>query len=263
MVADGARRRSSSVAPCCPPPIPPVSSPDRPPARSPGSAGCRAPQRCTSRAPRRALCRTTGRPLPTDDRHLDDRPPAPRRRHRRRLVAAAGVRPRRRPPPARPPLGRHQLLHEQRVTADELVAIERRLGHPARPGSGVFRRTLESLDGPRRTSPTRRSCSPTRSGGVAYRSSTRRRVIRRLRAGARPASTSPCRRSGGASSSTSIPSTGRSTGTPATPGDGANMHVVGVADRDGHRADMGDVEALADELVSLYRAASAASPSAS
>jgi hypothetical protein len=39
-----------------------------------------------------------------------------------------------------------QLLHERKVTADELVAIDRRLGHPTRPGSGVFRRTLETLD---------------------------------------------------------------------------------------------------------------------
>jgi hypothetical protein len=40
-----------------------------------------------------------------------------------------------------------QLLHEQKVTAEELAAIDRRLGHPARPGSGVFRRTVEALDG--------------------------------------------------------------------------------------------------------------------
>jgi hypothetical protein len=39
-----------------------------------------------------------------------------------------------------------QLLHERKVTAEELVAIERRLGHPARPGSGLFRRNLERLD---------------------------------------------------------------------------------------------------------------------
>jgi hypothetical protein len=39
-----------------------------------------------------------------------------------------------------------QLLHEKKVTVDELVAIERRLGHPARPGSGRFRRNLERLD---------------------------------------------------------------------------------------------------------------------
>jgi hypothetical protein len=38
-----------------------------------------------------------------------------------------------------------QLLHEHRVTTDELAAIDRRLGHPTRPGSGVFRRTLSSL----------------------------------------------------------------------------------------------------------------------
>jgi hypothetical protein len=40
-----------------------------------------------------------------------------------------------------------QLLHEHKVTANELVAIEQRLGHPARPGSGPFRRNLERLDG--------------------------------------------------------------------------------------------------------------------
>jgi nucleotidyltransferase/DNA polymerase involved in DNA repair len=40
-----------------------------------------------------------------------------------------------------------QLLHEKKVRVDELVAIERRLGHPARPGSGLFRRNLERLNG--------------------------------------------------------------------------------------------------------------------
>jgi hypothetical protein len=39
-----------------------------------------------------------------------------------------------------------QMLHERRVTTDELVAVERRLGHPARPGSGLFRRNLERID---------------------------------------------------------------------------------------------------------------------
>jgi hypothetical protein len=42
-----------------------------------------------------------------------------------------------------------QLLHQRMVTTDQLVAIERRLGHPARPGSGVFLRTLRSLGGAR------------------------------------------------------------------------------------------------------------------
>ena len=41
----------------------------------------------------------------------------------------------------------HQLLDQRRVSADELVAIEHRLGHPGRAGSGVFRRTLLSLGG--------------------------------------------------------------------------------------------------------------------
>jgi hypothetical protein len=39
----------------------------------------------------------------------------------------------------------HQLIDDRHVTMDELVAIDRRLGHPARPGSGRFRRTVESL----------------------------------------------------------------------------------------------------------------------
>lgn len=39
-----------------------------------------------------------------------------------------------------------QMLHEKKVTVDDLVAIERRLGHPARPGSGRFRHNLERLD---------------------------------------------------------------------------------------------------------------------
>jgi len=41
----------------------------------------------------------------------------------------------------------NQLLHEKPVTIDELWAIDRRLNHPARPGSGRFRRTLLSLGG--------------------------------------------------------------------------------------------------------------------
>lgn len=41
----------------------------------------------------------------------------------------------------------HQLLHERRVTTEELLSIERRLGHPARPGSGTFLRNLRRLGG--------------------------------------------------------------------------------------------------------------------
>lgn len=40
-----------------------------------------------------------------------------------------------------------QLLHEKKVSPDDLITIEKRLGHPARPGSGLFRRNLERLDG--------------------------------------------------------------------------------------------------------------------
>jgi hypothetical protein len=38
-----------------------------------------------------------------------------------------------------------QLLHENKVSVEELVAVERRLGHPGRPGSGLFRRNLERI----------------------------------------------------------------------------------------------------------------------
>jgi hypothetical protein len=40
-----------------------------------------------------------------------------------------------------------QLLHDKRVTVDDLMGIDRRLGHPARPGSGRFRQTMASLTG--------------------------------------------------------------------------------------------------------------------
>lgn len=41
----------------------------------------------------------------------------------------------------------HQMVKERRVTTTELIAIERRLGHPARSGSGRFRRAVERLGG--------------------------------------------------------------------------------------------------------------------
>ena len=43
----------------------------------------------------------------------------------------------------------NQLLQEQKLTVDDLVAIDRRLGHPARAGSGRFRQTLEAIEGSR------------------------------------------------------------------------------------------------------------------
>jgi hypothetical protein len=39
----------------------------------------------------------------------------------------------------------HQLLDEGKVSLDELAAVDRLLGHPARPGSGLFRRNLERV----------------------------------------------------------------------------------------------------------------------
>jgi hypothetical protein len=39
----------------------------------------------------------------------------------------------------------HQLLDENKVSFGELTAIDRLLGHPARPGSGLFRRNVERV----------------------------------------------------------------------------------------------------------------------
>jgi hypothetical protein len=62
----------------------------------------------------------------------------------------------------------NQLLEQERVTVDELVAIERRLGHPARPGSGVFRRTLDAVSGgaPQGSHPEVRLADALRRRGV-------------------------------------------------------------------------------------------------
>ena len=68
----------------------------------------------------------------------------------------------------------HQLLHEKRVTADELVAIERRLGHPARPGSGRFRYNLERLgSAPNESHPEVVLAEALRSRGVPVEHQTR------------------------------------------------------------------------------------------
>jgi hypothetical protein len=68
-----------------------------------------------------------------------------------------------------------QLLHERRATVDELVAIERRLGHAARPGSGLFRRNLERLDctAPNESHPEVELSEALRARGVPIEHQTR------------------------------------------------------------------------------------------
>jgi hypothetical protein len=68
-----------------------------------------------------------------------------------------------------------QLLHERRVTVDDLVAIERRLGHPARPGSGLFRRNLERLDcsAPNESHPEVELAEALRARGIPIEHQTR------------------------------------------------------------------------------------------
>ena len=68
----------------------------------------------------------------------------------------------------------HQLLDTGQLTVEDLVAIDTRLGHPARPGSGRFRNTIQAVGWARRpTSRTQRWCSPRRSGDGTSRSSIR------------------------------------------------------------------------------------------
>jgi hypothetical protein len=71
-----------------------------------------------------------------------------------------------------------QLLHEGKVTTLELVAIERRLGHPARPGSGLFRRNLERLDGaaPSESHPEVELAEALRARGISIE--TQARLVR-------------------------------------------------------------------------------------
>ena len=186
--------------------------------------------------------------LPSDHRHLGDRPPRPARRNRRRVVATTRLRPRRRPAPARPPLG-----HPAAAARAPSVRRRARGDRPAARTSDTARDQACSVgrcrrSARRRTSRTRRSSSPMRSVDVRSRSSTRLRSSAH-RAGALRASTSPCRRSGGASSSTSTLSTARSTGTLATPERRRDLHGVAWQIEVVTELDMADVEALADELV--------------
>ncbi len=68
-----------------------------------------------------------------------------------------------------------QLLHENKVSVDELVAIERRLGHPARTGSGIFRRNLERLVGspPNESHPEVVLAEALRARGIPIENQTR------------------------------------------------------------------------------------------
>lgn len=68
-----------------------------------------------------------------------------------------------------------QLVHERRLTADELTSIDRRLGHPARPGSGLFRRNLERLDcsAPNESHPELKLAEALRARGVPIENQTR------------------------------------------------------------------------------------------
>ena len=154
-----------------------------------------------------------------------------------------------------------QLLHEKRVTAEELVAIDRRLGHPTRPGSGVFQRTLHSLDS-----------SPNESHPeVVLADALRRRAV--------PVEhqTHVVRASNGRSAriDLAVPSINWGIELDIHPEhrtfDGhardarrrRDLHSVGWQIEVVTELDLDDVEALADELTVLYHARRAAQSSAS
>ena len=146
-----------------------------------------------------------------------------------------------------------QLLHEKKVTSEQLVAIDRRLGHPARPGSGVFRRTLESLDGgpPNESHPE-----------VVLSDALRRRAVpvehqtRLLRASngrtARVDLSVPDVRWG--IELDIHPEHGTSEGLHRDARRRRDFHFIGWQVETVTELDMQDVEALADELARLYHA---------
>jgi hypothetical protein len=68
-----------------------------------------------------------------------------------------------------------QLLHERRVSVGELVAMEKRLGHPARRGSGLFARNLQLLEGtvPNESHPEVELADALRARGIPIEHQTR------------------------------------------------------------------------------------------
>ena len=111
----------------------------------------------------------------------------------------------------------------------------------------------------RRTTRTPRSCSPTRCAQRDVPVEHQARVIRRPAVG-RSTSTSPCPTSGGASSSTSTPSTARSRATPPTPRGAASCTGWRGRSRRSASTTWRDPERLADELAGLYRLRVAGQP---
>ena len=133
------------------------------------------------------------------------------------------------------------------------MAIDARLGHPARPGSGRFRRTLASLDGRAANDSHPEVVLADGLRGTDVPVVHQSRVIRSARRSSRSTSTSRCRTSAGVSSSTSIPSTASIEGHAADAERRREMHRLAWQIETVTEHDMADPERLADELAELYR----------
>jgi hypothetical protein len=146
-----------------------------------------------------------------------------------------------------------QMLHEQKVGVSELVAVERRLGHPGRPGSGLFRRNLERLGGspPNESHPEVVLADALRARGIPIEHQTH--LVRASNGrSARVDLAVPSIRWG--IELDIHPEHRTFDGQASDARRTRDLHVLDWQIEPVTELDMADVEALADELAGLYRA---------
>ena len=144
-----------------------------------------------------------------------------------------------------------QLLHTGRVTVEELLAVDRRLGHPGRRGSGAFRRTLERLgSAPAESHPEVLLADALERRGIPIERQSRILALPNGRT-ARVDLAVPGVRWG---VELDIHPEHRSVdGHARDAGRVRQLHRVGWQVEQVTEPDLADIEALADELVLLYR----------
>jgi Transcriptional regulator, AbiEi antitoxin len=145
-----------------------------------------------------------------------------------------------------------QMLHERKLTVAELVTIERRLGHPARPGSGLFRRSLEKVVGalPNESHPEVVLAEALRERGIPIENQSR--VIRRSNGRtARVDLAVPAIRWG--IELDIHPEHRTFEGQASDAQRTRDLHVLDWQIEPVTEPDLADVAALADELANLYR----------
>ena len=232
------------------------SSPVRPPAYSPDSAGCRADQHSTSPCITASLVATTRacasvRPR-SSGRSIAVRAPdgiVVASWPRLAFDLAADLR------AARSPVRRAAAA--PREAGDHRRA--RRHRPPTRTPDSTGLRCVPAharvADGSaRRTSHIRRSFSQMRSAAATSRSSTRHELSDASNGRTARVDLAVSRRASGASNSTSILSTGRTTACTDDARRRRDFHSIGWQVETVTELDMEDVEAFADELVGLYHA---------